>query len=126
MLVVACATGSASHARQVKGDDPDKKGYSGPRGWGLGVRPTTPPHKKNIVTKPQEVAKAHGCRADDDDDDDVEEVLAQHVADVEISPSVRSCAHYIYPIVIAQLDKPDDGLYWLKHVVFLRLNYTTY
>jgi len=27
MLVVAYATGRASLARQVKGDDPDKKGY---------------------------------------------------------------------------------------------------
>jgi hypothetical protein len=27
MLAVAYATGRASHARQVKGDDPDKKGY---------------------------------------------------------------------------------------------------
>jgi hypothetical protein len=26
MLAVAYATGRASHARQVKGDDPDKKG----------------------------------------------------------------------------------------------------
>jgi hypothetical protein len=59
MLVVAYATGRASHARQVKGDDPDKKGYPGPSGWGLGVRLTTPPHKKNIVTKPQEEAKTH-------------------------------------------------------------------
>ena len=56
MLVVAYATGRAS---QVKGDDPDKKGYSGPPSWGLGVRLTTPPHKKNTVTKPQEEAKAH-------------------------------------------------------------------
>jgi hypothetical protein len=31
------ATGRASHARQVKGDDPDKKGYPGPPGWGLGA-----------------------------------------------------------------------------------------
>jgi hypothetical protein len=30
------ATGWASHARQVEGDDPDKKGYSDPPGWGLG------------------------------------------------------------------------------------------
>ena len=37
MLAVAYATGRASHARQVKGDDPDKKGYPGPPGWGLGV-----------------------------------------------------------------------------------------
>jgi len=28
------ATGRVSHARQVKGDDPDKKGYPGPPGWG--------------------------------------------------------------------------------------------
>jgi hypothetical protein len=29
------ATGMASHAGQVKGDEPDKKGYPGPPGWGL-------------------------------------------------------------------------------------------
>ena len=58
MLVVAYATGRASHARQVKGDDPDEKGYPGPPGWGLGVRLTSP-RKKNIVTKPQEEAEAH-------------------------------------------------------------------
>jgi hypothetical protein len=52
MLVVAYATGRASHARQVKGDEPDKKGYPGPPGWGLGVRLTTSPCKKLIVTKP--------------------------------------------------------------------------
>jgi hypothetical protein len=46
MLAVAYATGRASHARQVKGDDPDKKGYPGPPDWGLGVRLTTTPHKK--------------------------------------------------------------------------------
>jgi hypothetical protein len=28
------ATGRASYARQVKGDDPDKKGYLGPPDWG--------------------------------------------------------------------------------------------
>ena len=28
------ATGRFSHARQVKGDNPDKKGYLGPPGWG--------------------------------------------------------------------------------------------
>jgi hypothetical protein len=42
MLPVAYATGRASHARQVKGDDPDKKGYPGPPGWGFGVGLTTP------------------------------------------------------------------------------------
>ena len=59
MLVVAYATGRASHARQVKGDDPDEKGYPGPPGWGLGVRLTTSACKKNIVTKPHAEAKAH-------------------------------------------------------------------
>jgi hypothetical protein len=39
------ATGMASCARQVKGDDPDKKGYPGPPGWGLCVRQTVSPHK---------------------------------------------------------------------------------
>jgi len=43
MLIVAYATGRASHAGQVKGDDPDKKG---PPGWGLGVRLTTSLRKK--------------------------------------------------------------------------------
>jgi hypothetical protein len=28
------ATGRASHARQVKGDDPDKRGCLDPPGWG--------------------------------------------------------------------------------------------
>jgi len=31
-LALAYATGRVSHARQVKGDDPDKKGYPGPPG----------------------------------------------------------------------------------------------
>jgi hypothetical protein len=51
-LAVSYATGRASHARQVKGDDPDKKGYPGPPGWGFGVGLTTPNSKKKlIVTK---------------------------------------------------------------------------
>jgi hypothetical protein len=45
------ATGRASHARQVEGDDPDKKGYPGPPSWGLGVGLTTPHHKKCYVEK---------------------------------------------------------------------------
>ena len=46
MLTVAYATGRASHARQVKGDDPDKKGYRGPPGWGFGMGLTTPHGKE--------------------------------------------------------------------------------
>jgi hypothetical protein len=46
MLAVAYATGRASHARQVKGDDLDEKGYRGLSGWALGVRLTTA-HRKN-------------------------------------------------------------------------------
>ena len=51
MLAVAYATGRASHARQIKDDDPDKKGYPGPPGWGFGVGLTTPHRKKLTVTK---------------------------------------------------------------------------
>jgi hypothetical protein len=42
------ATGRASYARQVKGDDPDKKGYPGSPSWGLYVGLTTSPYKKHI------------------------------------------------------------------------------
>jgi hypothetical protein len=41
MLAVTYATGSAFHARQVNGNDPDEKGYTGPSGWGLGWQPHT-------------------------------------------------------------------------------------
>ena len=51
MLAVAYATGRATHARQVKSDDPDKKGYPGPPGWVFGVGLTTPHSKKLTVTK---------------------------------------------------------------------------
>jgi hypothetical protein len=57
MLAVAYATGRASHARQVKGDDPDKKGYPGSPGWGFGVGPTTQHSKKLIVTKVEQREK---------------------------------------------------------------------
>jgi len=48
MLAVAYATGRASHARQVKGDDQDEKGYPGSPRWGLGMGLTTPHHKNNL------------------------------------------------------------------------------
>jgi hypothetical protein len=57
MLAVAYATGRASHARQVKGDDPDKKGYPGPPGRGFGVWLKTPHSKKLIVTKVEQRKK---------------------------------------------------------------------
>jgi hypothetical protein len=50
MLAVAFNTGRASHARQVKGDDPEKKGYPGPPGWGFGVE-LTAPHSKNLLLR---------------------------------------------------------------------------
>ena len=56
-LEVAYATGRASHARQVKGDDPDKKGYPGPPGWVFFVGLTTPPSRELIVTKVEQRKK---------------------------------------------------------------------
>jgi hypothetical protein len=38
-------TGRVSHDWQVKGYDPDEKGYPGPPRWGLGVELTTSPRK---------------------------------------------------------------------------------
>jgi hypothetical protein len=40
------ATGRATHAGQVEGDDPDYKTYRGPPGWVLGERLTTSHGKK--------------------------------------------------------------------------------
>jgi hypothetical protein len=54
---VAYVTGRASHARQVKGDDPDKKGYPRPPGWGFGVGPTTP-HIKNLLLRKSKKGKS--------------------------------------------------------------------
>jgi hypothetical protein len=51
MLAVAYATGRAYHARQVKGDDQDKKGYPGPPGWGFGMGLRTPHSIKLTVMK---------------------------------------------------------------------------
>jgi hypothetical protein len=43
------ATGRGSHTRQVKGDDPEEKGYPSPPGWGFDVGLRTPHSKKLIV-----------------------------------------------------------------------------
>ena len=51
VLAVAYATGRVSHARQVKGADPDKKGYTDPPGYGFGVGLTTSPSKKKILLR---------------------------------------------------------------------------
>jgi hypothetical protein len=51
MLAVAYATGRASHARQVKGDDPRQKGIPWSSRVSLGVGLTTPHSKKFIFTK---------------------------------------------------------------------------
>jgi hypothetical protein len=45
------ATGRVCHAGQIKGDDPDKKGYIGPPGWGLVLGVTTPPRKKALIVE---------------------------------------------------------------------------
>jgi hypothetical protein len=51
MLAVVYATGRASHAWQVNSDDPDKKGYPGPPGWGFGVGLTTPQSENLLLRK---------------------------------------------------------------------------
>jgi len=57
--MVAYATGRASHARQVKGDDPDKKGCPDPPGWGFGVGLRTPHSQKLIVMEVEQRNKLH-------------------------------------------------------------------
>jgi hypothetical protein len=61
MLAVAYATGRASHARQVKGDEPDKKG---PPSWEFTVGLTTPHSKKLIVTKVEQRKRPDGFNDD--------------------------------------------------------------
>jgi hypothetical protein len=58
MLAVAYATGRATHARQVKGDDPDKKGYPVPPGFGFGVGLTTTHSKKTYCYESRKKEKA--------------------------------------------------------------------
>ena len=66
--MVAYASVMTSHARQVKGDDSDKKGYPGPPGWGLGMRLTIPPLKKILLQNCKRRPRAtQGCRADYDE-----------------------------------------------------------
>jgi hypothetical protein len=60
VLAVAYATGRASHARQVKGDDPDNKGYPGPPGVGL----TTPHSKKTYCYESRTKEKLDGFNDD--------------------------------------------------------------
>jgi hypothetical protein len=40
------AAGRVSHAGQISGDDPEKKGYPGPPGGRFGVGLMAPPRKK--------------------------------------------------------------------------------
>jgi hypothetical protein len=49
------ATGRVSHSGNVKGDDPNKKGYPGPPGWEFGVMLTTSPTQKtSLFEKPND------------------------------------------------------------------------
>jgi hypothetical protein len=56
LLVVGNAAGRFSHAVEVRGDDPDEKGYPSPPGWVLGVRTTTSPREIFYVEKPSKMS----------------------------------------------------------------------
>jgi hypothetical protein len=54
MLAVAYAAGRSSHARQVKGDDPEKKGIHWSSRLGVWHEANNPNQEKNyILMKPQ-------------------------------------------------------------------------
>jgi hypothetical protein len=50
-ICAGCSEGTCTpfHASQVKGDDPDKKGYPGSPGWGWDVRLISSSHKNKFV-----------------------------------------------------------------------------
>jgi hypothetical protein len=50
-------TGRASHAGQVRGNDPDKKRHPSPPDWGLGVGLTTPSRKRMCVEKTSRMSR---------------------------------------------------------------------
>jgi hypothetical protein len=52
------ATGRAFHARQVKGDDPDKMGYPGLPGWRLSLGLQANPIKTCFVEKHLQIEEA--------------------------------------------------------------------
>ena len=64
MLAAAYAANRASHAVQIKGDDPGEKWYPGPAGWGLGVGFTTPHHKNNLFQNRRGPRLTQGCSAE--------------------------------------------------------------
>ena len=50
-VVSSMTSGRDSHSRQVKGDNPVKRGYPGPTCWKLSVGPVTTPNKKICSVK---------------------------------------------------------------------------